>query len=79
MLVYNNISYRKDYYTIAKLTNSRKQDSVVYENDNFMWLDIKYNLPLLLFHIRNIVFFDHDMPFRTRTQMVNNMRYQFIC
>ena len=31
MLVYNNISYRKDYYTIAKLTNSRKQDSVVYE------------------------------------------------
>ena len=41
MLMYNNISYNKDYYTIEKLMNSRKQNSVVYENDNFMWLDIK--------------------------------------
>lgn len=39
--MYNNISYNKDYYTIEKLMNSRKQNSVVYENDNCMWLDIK--------------------------------------
>ena len=38
--MYNNISYNKDYYTIEKLMNSRKQNSVVYENDNCMWLDI---------------------------------------
>ena len=44
--MYNNISYNKDYYTIEKLMNSRKQNSVVYENDNCMWLDIKNNLPL---------------------------------
>ena len=55
--------------------NSRKQNSVVYENDNCMWLDIKNNLPLLLFQIRILVFFNYDMPFRTRTQMENNMRY----
>lgn len=36
--MYNNISYNKDYYTIEKLMNSRKQNSVVYENDNCMWL-----------------------------------------
>ena len=39
--MYNNISYNKDYYTIEKLMNSRKQNSVVYENDNCMWMDIK--------------------------------------
>lgn len=73
--MYNNISYNKDYYTIEKLMNSRKQNSVVYENDNCMWLDIKNNLPLLLFQIRILVFFNYDMPFRTKTQMENNMRY----
>lgn len=31
--MYNNISYNKDYYTIEKLMNSRKQNSVVCEND----------------------------------------------
>ena len=36
--MYNNISYNKDYYTIEKLMNSREQNSVVYENDNCMWL-----------------------------------------
>ena len=30
--MYNNISYNKDYYSIEKLMNSRKQNSVVYEN-----------------------------------------------
>ena len=44
--MYNNISYNKDYYTIEKLMNSRKQNLVVYENDNCMWLDIKNNIPL---------------------------------
>ena len=73
--MYNNISYNKDYYTIEKLMNSRKQNSVVYENDNCMWLDIKNNLPLLLFQTNILVFFNYDMPFRTRTQMENNMRY----
>jgi hypothetical protein len=73
--MYNNISYNKDYYTIEKLMNSRKQNSVVFENDNCMWLGIKNNLPLLLFQIRILVFFNYDMPFRTRTQMENNMRY----
>jgi hypothetical protein len=73
--MYNNISYNKDYYTIEKLMNSRKQNSVVYENDNYMWLVIKNNLPLLLFQISILIFFDYDMPFRTRTQMENNMRY----
>ena len=63
--MYNNISYNKDYYTIEKLMNSRKQNSVVYENDNCMWLDIKNNLPLLLFQIRILVFFNYDMPFHT--------------
>jgi hypothetical protein len=52
MLMYNNISYSKDYYTIEKLMNSRKQNSVVYENDNFMWLDIKNNLPVSNQHTR---------------------------
>ena len=73
--MYNNISYNKDYYTIEKLMNSRKQNSVVYENDNCMWLDIKNNLPLLLFQISILVFFNYGMPFRTRTQMENNIRY----
>ena len=73
--MYNNISYNKDYYTIEKLMNSRKQNSVVYENDNCMWLDIKNNLPLLLFQIRILVSFNYDMPFRTRIQIENNMRY----
>ena len=73
--MYNNISYNKDYYTIEKLMNSRKQNSVVYENDNCMWLDIKNNLPLLLFQIRILVFFNYDMPFRTIIQIENNMRY----
>ena len=73
--MYNNISYNKDYYIIEKLMNSRKQNSVVYENDNCMWLDIKNNLPLLLFQIRILVFFNYDMPFRTRIQIENNMRY----
>ena len=73
--MYNNISYNKDYYTIEKLMNSRKQNSVVYENDNCMWLDNKNNLLLLLFQIRILVFFNYDMPFRTRTQIENNMRY----
>lgn len=49
--MYNNISYNKVYYTIKKLMNSRKQNSVVYEHDNCMWLVIKNNLPLLLFQI----------------------------
>ncbi len=62
MLMYNNISHSKDYYTIEKLMNSRKQNSVVYENDNFMWLDIKNNLPLLLFQISILVFSNYDMP-----------------
>ena len=55
MLMYNNISYSKDYYAIEKLMNSKKQNSVVCENDNFMWLDIKNNLPLFVVsnqHIR---------------------------
>ena len=73
--MYNNISYNKYYYTIEKLMNSRKQNSVVYENDNCMWLDIKNNLPLLLFQISILVFFNYGMTFRTRTQMENNMRY----
>ena len=47
--MYNNISYNKDYYTIEKLMYSRKQNSVVYENDTCMWLDIKNNLPLCCF------------------------------
>ena len=41
--MYNNISYNKDYYTIEKLMNSRKQNPVVYENDNCMWLAILTN------------------------------------
>ena len=73
--MYNNISYNKDYYTIEKLMNSRKQNSIVYENDNCMWLDIKNILPLLLFQTNILVFFNYDMPFRTRTQIENNMRY----
>jgi len=73
--MYNNISYNKDYYTIEKLMNSRKQNSVVYENDNCMWLDNKNNLLLLLFQIRILVFFNYDMPFSTRIQIENNMRY----
>ena len=73
--MYNNISYNKDYYTIEKLMNSRKQNSVVYENDNCMWLDIKNNLPLLLFQISTLVFFNYGMPSRKRTQMENNIRY----
>jgi hypothetical protein len=59
--MYNNISHSKDYYTIEKLMNSRKQNSVVYENDNFMWLDIKNDLPLLLFQISILVFSNYDM------------------
>lgn len=55
--------------------NSRKQNSVVYENDNCMWLDIKNNLPLLLFQISILVFFNYGMPSRKRTQMENNIRY----
>ena len=73
--MYNNISYNKDYYTIEKLMNSRKQNSVVYENDNCMWLDNKNNLLLLLFQIRILVFFNYDMPFSTRIQIENNMSY----
>ena len=73
--MYNNISYNKDYYTIEKLMNSRKQNSVVYENDNCMWLDINNNLLLLLFQISILVLLNYDMPFSTGTQMENNMRY----
>ena len=47
--MYNNISCSKDYYTKEKLMNSKKQNSAVCENDNFMWLDIKNNLSPLLF------------------------------
>jgi hypothetical protein len=65
--MYNNISYNKDYYTIEKLMNSRKKNSVVYENDNCMWLDIKNNLPLCCFKSAYLILFDYDMPFRTRT------------
>jgi uncharacterized secreted protein with C-terminal beta-propeller domain len=65
--MYNNISYNKDYYTIEKLMNSRKQNSVVCENDNCMWLDFNNNLLLLLFQISILVFLNYDMPFSTGT------------
>ena len=57
--MYNNISYNKDYYTIEKLMNSRKQNSVVYENDNCMWLDIKIILKIL-FKLQLIIILIND-------------------
>ncbi len=72
--MYNNISYNKDYYTIEKLMNSRKQNSVVYENDNCMWLDIKIISQVCCFKSAYSYFPIMTCPL-TRTQMENNMRY----